>query len=306
MDETTDPPADGPQDLFRARLGALEPALSPTALRVARFIDQHRAIALSTSAAGLAERIGTSDATVVRTVQSLGFAGLGELRAALAASFEPPSTPADAMRRTLAEVGDQAERAIDHVLATHAEAIEALRVQARPHVIAAVEALRPAARILVFGIGPSAPLAHYVALLLVRDGRRAAALSATGIALADQLLGMAPGDAVILLAYGQPYREVLATVREAKRLGLPIVLVTDSAQSRLVRHAHVVVPAMRGRADRVALHAATLAVLEAIVLGLAACDRGRAVATLERLTELRRQVGGPPPSGTGEDAAGTG
>jgi DNA-binding MurR/RpiR family transcriptional regulator len=42
---------------------------------VARFLADNHALTLVSSAAELASRIGTSDATV-RAVQSLGFAGL--------------------------------------------------------------------------------------------------------------------------------------------------------------------------------------------------------------------------------------
>ena len=61
-----------------------------------------------------------------------------------------------------------------------------------------------------------------------------------------------------------------------------------------VRHKHkeVVVPVQRGPAERVALHGTTLICLEALVLGLAASATDQAVATLERLNELRQSVSG--------------
>jgi DNA-binding MurR/RpiR family transcriptional regulator len=156
----------------------------------------------------------------------------------------------------------------------------------------AVSILNRADRIVVFGIGPSAPLARYVAIQLSRTGRRAHTLDATGIALADQLLDLRESDALVILAYGRSYREVVAAFAEARRLRLPTVLVTDTLEKKLCRQADVVIPARRGRTDRVALHGATIVVLEAIVLGLAACERDRALETLERLNDLREVVGG--------------
>ena len=280
-------------DPFGARLSAAEATLSPAALKVARFIDRNRVAVLAQSAAELAARIGTSDATVVRTVQALGYAGLAALRQALVADLDGRSTPADDLRRTLADTGRNIDRAVDLVLETHQAALAALRAPTiRQKIAAGVEALHPAARIFIFGIGPSAALARYTAMLLRRDGRSAGVLDATGIALADQLLDLRANDAVLLLAYGRPYREVQAVIKEAQRLDLALVLVTDSLAPNLARHASVVIPAQRGRADRVALHAATLAALEALVLGLAACDRERSLAMLERLNDLRVEVGG--------------
>ncbi|MDJ0390284.1 MurR/RpiR family transcriptional regulator [Roseomonas sp. E05] len=278
------------------RLRQAAAGLPPAGRRIARLIAEDPALALASSAAELAARAGTSDATVVRTVQALGFEGLGELRRALAGSLgaaPPPGSPAEAMRATLADVGAEAGRAVDLAVEVQREAVEALAApEARATLRAAVETLHPARRILIFGIGPSAALAGYLALLLRRAGRTARALDATGIALADQLLDLAPGDALLVLAYGRSYREVVTVFGEARRLNLPLVLVTDSLERGLARHAEVVVPARRGRARQVALHGATLVALEAIALGLAAAQGDRAVATLERLNDLRAAVAG--------------
>lgn len=281
-------------DPFGERLGAALRGLSPAGRRVARFLDENRPLALALSAAELAGRTGTSDATVVRTVQAMGFAGLPELKRELAAALAaPPADPAEAMRRTLAEAGEEKDRAIDLAIETQREAVEALSTpDSRATLRAAVATLHPARRIVVFGIGPSAALARYLTILLGRAGRAARALDASGIALADQMLDLARGDALLVLAYGRAYREVVALFDEARRLALPVVLVTDSLDRALARHAEVVVPARRGRARRVALHGATLVALEAIALGLAAMDGPRALASLDRLNDLRATIAG--------------
>ncbi|WP_160122048.1 MurR/RpiR family transcriptional regulator [Rhodovarius lipocyclicus] len=281
-----------PTDLLAERLRDTAAHLSPTARRVARFIQDNRALTLASSAMELAARIGTSDATVVRSVQALGFSGLPELKRALAAGLEP-GTPAEALRQTLADAGEEAGRAVDLAIDTQREAVEALAApEARAAIRDAVAVLHPARRILVFGMGPSGPLARYAALLLGRAGRSARVLDASGIALADQLLDLGPGDALVVLAYGQPYREVTALFAEARRLALPVVLVTDSLDRSLARQAEVVLPVRRGRARRVALHGATLVALEALLLGLAALDGTRALDTLDHLNALRAGLAG--------------
>ncbi|WP_428486947.1 MurR/RpiR family transcriptional regulator [Rhodopila sp.] len=283
----------GIEDLFGQRLAILGDSLSPASRRVARYINANRAAVLASSAMDLAAGAGTSDATVVRTVQALGFAGLGALKQALLASVERPTTLADDMRRTLGDVGENTSRAVELVFEAHEEALAQLRQpDARARIIAAVSALHPASRIAIFGIGPSAALAGYVAMLLSRAGRRSLNLTVTGAMLADQLLDLRAGDALLILAYGRAYREVVAVFAEAKHLDLPIVLVTDSLDPKLARFAKVVLPARRGRAERVALHGATLVCLEALVLGLAAASKSTAVATLERLHRLRGAIRG--------------
>jgi DNA-binding MurR/RpiR family transcriptional regulator len=286
--------AEATADPFAERLRELGPGMSPAARRVSRFIAGNRAIALGASAADLAERVGTSDATVVRAVQAMGFTGMPELKRALADALAgDPANPAEAMRRTLAELVQDSGQAVDHALDVQREAVDALAApEARATLRAAVAALHPARRILIFGLGPSAALARYVAILLARVGRTAQALDASGLALADQLLDLGSGDALMVLAYGRAYREVAAVFGEAKRLGLTIVLVTDSLDRSLAKHADVVIPARRGRTRRVALHGATLVALEAVVLGLASLDGERALASLDRLNDLRAVITG--------------
>lgn len=294
------PSPDTPTPSLAERLAPPSSRRSPTARRLAAYLAENPAQALASSAAELANRLGSSDATIIRSVQALGFEGMADLRQALARELSDGLTPADNLRRTLAETGPESAAAIALVLDAHAEALDELRsADGRGRIAEAVAALAPAGRVVIFGMGPSAPLARYVALMLTRHGRDAATLDATGFGLADQLMGLTSGDALLVLAYGQPYREVQATMAEGRRLGLPVVLVTDAPDTALARRADVTAPAKRGRTGGVALHGATLALLEAIVLGLAACDRVASVRALDRLNLLRTEVSGvPTPKGT--------
>ena len=280
-------------DVFAERLSARGHKLTPAAQRVAAFIDRHRAAVLASSAAELAIGTGTSDATVVRTVQALGFSGLPELKQVLAATLERRTISASDPQCTVEADGESVAAAVDLAIETHREALEALRAEAtRKAMTDAVAILRAAARIAVFGIGPSALLARYAALLLARNGRPARTLDATGLALADQLLDLRAGDALLVLAYGSATRETTVTFAEARRQALPLVLITDSLEPKLARQAQVMIEARRGRTDRAALHATTLVVIEALALGLSASDPDRAMGALHRLVGLRAAIGG--------------
>lgn len=277
-------------ELLERRIAGASRPLSPATLQVVRYVQDNPGVAVTCSAADLARRMGLSDATVIRAAQALGFEGLAELRRALATALEGAS-PATRMERTLNEVGEDAGRAIDAALQAHHEALVALRSAAwRDKLVMAVGVLGSAQRTAVFGIGPSGMLARYVSILLARVGRPTLCLDATGIALADQLLDLRAGDALLLIAYGRAYKEVTATIDVARQKRLPMVLVTDSLESRLARHADVIVSVQRGRAEHVALHGATLVVLEALVLGLSATDRPRSLGALRQLNALREAV----------------
>jgi DNA-binding MurR/RpiR family transcriptional regulator len=281
-------------DGFEARLARLGPELGPAGRRVAHCIAQNPAAALASSATALAARAKTSDATVIRTVQTLGYAGFAELKQALAASIgrsDGAATPADNMRLTLAELHGASLHAIDTVLDAHDPALATLRSASfRDQLGRALPILHDAARIAVFGIGPSAALARYVTLLLGRSGRSALCLDTSGIMLADQMLDLQRGDAVLAMAYGRPYREALGLLAHARELGSPFVLITDKAGGPLATVADAVLVVPRGRTGHVALHAATMLALEMIVLSLAASDQTRALERLDRLNMLRAAV----------------
>jgi DNA-binding MurR/RpiR family transcriptional regulator len=262
--------------------------LGATGLRVAKFIDENRQIVLASSAAALGARIGTSDATVLRTIQTLGFAGLADLKAAILGS-EPVSTPADDMRRTLINLEKATGQALDGILQAHADGLDVLRSKkCRAQIAAGVRVLDAASRIAVFGIGPSSALATYVSVLLARNGRRSRTINATGSMLADQLLDLGKGDVLLILAYGRLYREVKALFAEAKALRLPTVLVTEADDTPLAKLADVCVAIPRGRPGQMALHGATLVGLEALVLSLAAAKPEAALSSLDNLNRLRR------------------
>jgi DNA-binding MurR/RpiR family transcriptional regulator len=262
--------------------------LGAAGLRVAKFIDENRQIVLASSAAALGARIGTSDATVLRTVQTLGFTSMADLKSAILKSGAA-STPADDMRRTLVDLKKATGEALDGILQAHAEGLDVLRSRkCRAQIAAGVRALDGAERIAVFGIGPSSALATYVSILLTRSGRRSRTMSATGSMLADQLLDLGAGDVLLVLAYGRLYREVKAVFAEAKALRLPTVLVTETDDTPLAKLADVSVAIPRGRPGEMALHGATLVGLEALVLSLAAAKPDAALASLDNLNRLRR------------------
>lgn len=281
------------RESFSARLERSGRALSPAGQRVAGFIASNPAAALASSALELAARTGTSDATVIRSVQALGYTGLPELKQVLIEELDRRLTPADDMRQTLSELGTGTVRALDAVLDAHEDAVRALRSpEFREQLGAAVSFLQTAERVVTFGIGPSAVLARYLALMLARVGRRSHCLDTAGLMLADQMLDLRPGDVILALAYGRAYREVTGLFAEARRVGVRIVLVSDTVGNPVEQAADLVLVIPRGRREHVALHGGTLVGLEALALALAASDRDRALATLERLNALRAAVSG--------------
>jgi DNA-binding MurR/RpiR family transcriptional regulator len=267
--------------------------MSPSEQRVARVFLEAREEVLVASAATLALKAQTSDATVVRTVKSLGFSGLDELRQVLAAELKQSLTIAGRLSETLREIGDDLQAAFDGTLGIHRDAIEKLRRDISPETFsAAVETVTRAKRVAVFGIGPSSAISMYFAMQLGRFGIDTICLSQTGLLFADDLRKLRKGDVLIALAYTHVYRELAVLLNEADRLALKKLLVTDSLASKLRQRVDLVLPVARGRADMLSMHTATLGLIEALLVGIAVKNSQGTVRSLEALNALREEVVG--------------
>lgn len=277
-------------DSFAARVAARGDDIAPAERRVALGLLELGAEASVLSAAVLAERLGTSDATIVRTAKALGYTGLAELRRALVAHANDPPI-GERLRRSLEQA--PREELFAAAISNHLAALEALtRNVSAERFQEAVAVLTASARIVWRGVGPSAHLAAYGQLLAERVGKSSCALVHTGTSFADEMLTLASGDAVVVLAYGRPQSHVRVLFERAGALDLPVVLITDTAGRRLGSAVHTTLECGRGAPGLFASHGTTLVVIEALVLAVAAGDQGAAEKSLETLNNLRAELAG--------------
>ncbi|GLK73747.1 RpiR family transcriptional regulator [Ancylobacter dichloromethanicus] len=267
--------------------------MSPAEQRVARVLLDAREEVLVASAASLAAKAETSDATVVRTVKSLGFEGMDELRRLLAAELKQSLTIANRLTETLREVGDDLHAAFNVTLDVHRDAIENLRRDITPEMFrTAVKLMASAKRIVIFGIGPSSAIATYFATQLGRFGIDAHCITRTGLLFADDLRQLRAGDVLVAMAYTHVYRELAVLLDESDRHRIKKLLLTDSLAAKLRGRVDLILPVARGRAGMLSMHTATLGLIEAILVGIAAKNPKATVRSLESLNALRKVVAG--------------
>jgi DNA-binding MurR/RpiR family transcriptional regulator len=258
---------------------------------VAEFYVEHREEAAFLSAAEIAKRLGTSDATVVRAVKALGYSGIPELRRELIDALRARATPAVRLGRSLEDAG---EDPLGHVVDLEMGLLESARQIDRRDFDRAVDLLAAGDRAIAFGLGPTGPLAEYFALRLNRFGHPAAAITESGLLLADALLAVRSGDVLVLIAHERLDRPADVTLKRANDLGLPVVLLTDTLGAKLADRIDVELPAPRTSGGALSGSAATIAILEALLLALAARDRSRSLAALAELNDLRRELRAAP------------
>lgn len=287
---TTSIPTAGPRLAERLALHADE--LSPGERRVGEFLASADE-APFLSALEIAKRLGTSDATVVRAVKALGYPGLQALRDELIGDLRERATPAARLERSLEELGAQPAAILDHVLELQIGFLEEARRTVRPEEFTrAVDVLEAADRVIVSGLGPTGALCEYLVLRLRRFLRQAEAVNATGLRLADALLGFRSGDALVLVVYESLDDDTAATLARANELEIPVVLVTDSLGAKLASRVAAALTAPRSRAGSLSTVTTTVAILDALLLGIGARDREHALAGLAELNRLRERVAG--------------
>lgn len=278
---------------FEDRVAERLPQMSPAEQRVVRYFQGNREEVLMASAAALAAKAKTSDATVVRATKALGFAGLDELRRALADEMRHSPSPAERLTRTLDELGSGASNAFELALDIHVRSLEGLRRSISPALFeTAIDAVAGAKRTVVFGLGPTGAIADYLSIQLARFGLDAISLTRAGVLFADDLQQLRAGDVVIMMAYGRVYAELAALLDQISRRGLRSLLVTDTLAATLRRQVELILPVPRGRADMLSMHTATLGFIEALLVGVAAKRPDETLAALKALNEAREQLAG--------------
>lgn len=116
---------------FDERIAAHFQRMSPAERRVARFFQENREQVLIASAAALASKAETSDATILRATKALDF-GLDDLRRALADELRNSLSPAERLTRTLGEVGFSLSAAFKMTLEINRQSLEAFAAPSHP------------------------------------------------------------------------------------------------------------------------------------------------------------------------------
>ncbi|GIE77168.1 RpiR family transcriptional regulator [Actinoplanes philippinensis] len=214
----------------------------PEALgRIAEAILADPETSAHASIVDLAERSGTSTATVTRFARTLGFKGYASLRVAVAtetgraeqARWETDISgdiaPGDPLDQVLSVVAAADTRAIQGTAA-------GLDVTAIDAVAAAIAG---AQRVELFGFGSSGTAAREMAFRLERIRVPVWHRQDSHTALTNAAL-LLPGDVAIGLSHSGRTREVIETLAEAADHGALTVAVTSFARSPLAEVADIV------------------------------------------------------------------
>jgi DNA-binding MurR/RpiR family transcriptional regulator len=278
---------------LRSRIRERWEGFSPAARAVCRSLAERSAEELLfLSAVELGAEAKTSNATVIRTVQALGYSGLAELKAKIAAPFTRSTRPEWRARKRVESSGGDLENIWQRVLTESMDRIELLQptfsLATYQH---AVQLLLDARNTLTYGFGASFVAADHLALILRRVGLRCSCLQAGGFRLADDLLGIERGDVVVLFAPGRSVVEVEILLDQARAVGASTVLITDDPTSKIADRVTVTLHSPTTPTGLTGEPLTSIIVADVLAQGVAASDVEKSVEASERLTSLRQRLG---------------
>jgi DNA-binding MurR/RpiR family transcriptional regulator len=270
------------------RIEAHRAQLSPAERQVAEVVLRDpEAVAFGT-VARVAERSGTSGASVVRLATRLGYPGFSSLQSAVQGAIGQQLRPAverirdergsDVVTRTLRAELDNVERTLAAVDPDgFAIALRLLADRQRSVVVVAGDAET--------GVGAM----FATALSLVREG--VTQVSGSDVAVARQMAACGPDTVVVALDLRRYERWVVEHVTRAVAAGASAVAVTDSLLSPLAAEAVVSFTVSAEGAGVFDSHVGMLALANALVTGAAAQLRRSATDRLDAVEAAWRAAG---------------
>jgi RpiR family carbohydrate utilization transcriptional regulator len=268
------------------RLAALKLSLPPTARRIAEFIEANAQDVVHMSVTEVAEGASASEGSVIGFCRQLGARGFQEVKLSLARDLVQPI---QFIHEDLAE-GDSAATVIDKIFQSDMQALEDTRKALDASALErAVQAIRKARRVEVFGIGSAAPIAEDANYRLLRIGINSrAAVDSHVQAITASLAG--PDVAILTISHSGSTVETLTATRLAKEAGATTIAITNFGRSPLLAHSDIVLNTLaretQFRTEAMTSRIAQLAIIDTLIACLALSDYARSVATINSTFEV--------------------
>lgn len=279
------------------RVAARRDTLSAAERKVARYLAAHPEKVAFASAAELGQLTETSDATVIRTIKSLGYDGLPGLKESLRDNIRERLTPAGRLGNLLDTMGDESESILTQVLNASAQLLHEAGRTIRPESFAeAVKLIGSARETLAVGAGALGTFADYLAIRLSRMRHRARSTAHSGAQLADDLFPLTGEDVLVLIVFKWYSHDIEVALDHAASVGARVILITDTLGEALADRVAVTISAPAGDTSAFRIQANTLAIVEALALGVAAQGRDAALTSMTELDRLRTSLRGEYPT----------
>lgn len=238
------------------------------------------------SSRALARRYGVDPATVIRSVQALGYDRFADFADDLRRHFVSTVTPCTILRASVRRKRDPAHHLRRSLELDHDNLRELIERTDAAKVIAIARRIIAARRVLVVGVDLAHALSSFLAYGLTLLGLDADAPVGSSGNLLHRVRLLNSKDLLIAISFGRCLRETVEAALRARRRGVPTLAVTDSDGSPLARNCdEFLLASIRGTAIT-GSYAAPMSLINAL---LVACAHLRLKRPLKVLRETERE-----------------
>ncbi|HVC34942.1 MAG TPA: MurR/RpiR family transcriptional regulator [Chloroflexota bacterium] len=232
---TSPGPAIGASTGVLARLETIAPSLRESERKIAEYVLSHAAELVYLSITELADRTDTSEATVIRFAQRLGYPGYAALKIALALDLHETASPLPGELTAHDDVGSVKRKVIE-------ASVESLNDTARllddDALRRAVDAIESARRIEVYGVGGSAAIAQDAYSMLMQIGLPIGVVTDPHLQVMSAVQ-LRRGDVALAISVSGSTRDTIEALQTARDAGATCICLTRHLRSPITRVAHV-------------------------------------------------------------------
>ena len=276
---------------FKQLLTKVE-SLNGAQRKLGRYLQNDSSALLVSNINDLAQAVGVSKATVVRFARTLGYAGFPELKRDVQKEMRRKLRAADRMKETFAELGGD-ENIFAKLIKRDAQLLqETLQAASFTDFQRAVEVILKARKVFLIGLNASTALAYILYFRLVRVKKDAHWIFLTGgTSLVEQLAFMDPADVLIAIDFLDVPREVQVALHHAKKIGAPILGITDFPGSPIAKAAGVCLYAKRGLHSSVNSLTPAFSLVNALAIAVGWAKKSDSIKALTDLDKLLEERG---------------
>lgn len=254
--------------------------------KAADYILAHSRQVINLPITELAERIGVSEATIVRMCKKIGYHGFQELKINLAMETVKPI---QAVHEEISE-DDDMQAVMKKMVAANTNALNStLDVLSSEELERAVHHLAAARSIQFYGVGGSGPVAQDAAHKFLKTGKPVVAYTDTHMQSMAAAL-VEPEDVIVAISHSGSSRDIIDALAIAKSRNATTIGITYYARSpidkvltiKLGTSAYETLYRMESTSSRIA----QLTIIDALFIGVCLCDPDRAVDNIRLTREV--------------------
>jgi DNA-binding MurR/RpiR family transcriptional regulator len=264
--------------------------LTKSEKRIANYLRKNQEESAFLSAGEIADRLGLSEATLVRFARTLGFASYPAMRTVLQDAFRQRVTHSARLRGRLEDLrqgGDIFERLVVSEMDYLTQALETVHRQSLQTTVSLLNACE---RIFVFGTGPSVSLVELMDIRLRRFGRHVIPLTTAGREVLEPLTLMTDRDLLFMIGFFDITSTQRLVLEYANEVNCPVVFLTDTLGSIIGDKAKVVLAARRGPMAEFHSLVVPMTIINTLLLALANEDKENVMANLDKLDQMRERL----------------